>query len=51
MKTIAEINASRVLLVIIDPELNNMRNVVLFAEKVEKAKQVITWLNLPSKSK
>ena len=51
MKTIAELNASKVPLVIIDPELNKLRDVVLFPAKVEKAKQAIARLGLPTQSR
>lgn len=47
MKTIAELNTSKVPLVIIDPELNKYKDVVLFPEKVEKAKAAIARLGLP----
>ena len=47
MKTIAELNASKVPLVIIDPALNKLKDVVLFPEKVEQAKQAIARLGLP----
>jgi|GEM_PF-6772486 len=36
MTTTAELNANKVLLVIIDPELNKLRNLVLFPEKIKK---------------
>ncbi|HET9505396.1 MAG TPA: hypothetical protein VFO93_17765 [Hymenobacter sp.] len=48
MKTITELNASKVPLVIIDPALNKLRDVVLFPEKVEKAKQAIAQLGIPN---
>lgn len=49
MKTIAELNASKVPLVIIDPELNKLKDVILFPEKVEKAKLAIARLGIPGK--
>lgn len=47
MKTIKELNASKVPLVIIDKKLNNLDNVILFPEKVKAAKQIITKIGLP----
>jgi hypothetical protein len=49
MKTITELNASKVPLVIIDSELNKLKDVVLFPEKVEKAKLAIARLGIPGK--
>lgn len=40
---------SKVPLVIIDLELNKLQHVVLFPEKVEKAKQATVRLGLPTK--
>jgi hypothetical protein len=47
MKTIAELNASKVPLVIIDKRLNSLDDVVLFPDKVEKAKKIIEKIGLP----
>lgn len=47
MKTIAELNASKIPLVIIDKRLNSLDDVVLFPEKVEKAKKIIERTGLP----
>jgi hypothetical protein len=47
MKTIAELNASKVPLVIIDKKLNRLDDVVLFPKKVEKAKKIIEKIGLP----
>ena len=47
MKTISQLNESKVPLVIIDKELNKLKNVILFPEKVEKAKKDIARLGLP----
>ena len=47
MKTIAELNASKIPLVIIDKRLNSLDDVVLFPEKVEKAKKIIEKTGLP----
>jgi hypothetical protein len=40
MKTIAELNKSKVPLVIIDKRLNALDSVVLFPEKVQKQKKL-----------
>ncbi len=47
MKTIEELNASKIPLVIIDKRLNSLDDVVLFPEKVEKAKKIIEKTGLP----
>ena len=47
MENIAELNTSKVPLVIIDLALNKLKGVVLSHEKVKKAKQAITRLSLP----
>ena len=47
MKTITELNASKVPLVVIDKKLNGLDNVVLFPKKVEKAKKIIEKIGLP----
>ena len=47
MKTIKELNESKVPLVIIDKELNKLKNVILFPEKVERAKKDMARLGLP----
>ena len=49
MKTIEELNASKVPLVIIDKRLDSLDKIVLFPEKVEKAKQKIAKTGLPKK--
>ena len=49
MKTIAEINKSKVPLVIIDKRLNKLDEEILFPKKVEKAKEVFAKLGLPKK--
>ena len=49
MKTIEELNASKVPIVIIDKSLDKLDNVVLFPEKVEKAKETIAKIGLPKK--
>jgi hypothetical protein len=47
MKTISELNASKIPLVIIDKKLNSLDNVVLFPKKVEMAKKIIDKIGLP----
>ncbi len=47
MKTITELNATKIPLVIIDKRLISLDDVVLFPEKVEKAKKIIQKLGLP----
>ncbi|MEO6356770.1 MAG: hypothetical protein ABIU77_03720 [Ferruginibacter sp.] len=49
MKTIAELNASKVPLVIIDKRLDSLDKIVLFPEKVAKAKKTIAKIGLPKK--
>ncbi len=47
MKSILELNDKKVSVVRIDKSLNKYTNVVLFPEKVEKAKQAFEKLGLP----
>lgn len=49
MKIIAELNASKVPLVIIYKKIDVLDKTVLFPEKVEKAKQKIAKIGLPKK--
>jgi len=49
MKTIEELNTSKVPIVIIDKSLDKLDDVVLFPEKVEKAKETIAKIGLPKK--
>ena len=49
MKTIEELNASKVPIVIVDKSLDKLDNVVLFPEKVEKANETIGKIGLPKK--
>ncbi|MBX3252789.1 MAG: hypothetical protein KF862_01510 [Chitinophagaceae bacterium] len=49
MKTIEELNNSKVPIVIIDPKLAELDKKVLFPEKVEKAKATIAKIGLPAK--
>lgn len=51
MKTIEELNASKVPIVIIDKSLDKLDDVVLFPDKVERAKETIDKIGLPNKSK
>jgi hypothetical protein len=51
MKTIAELNSSKVPLVIIDKRLDKLDSVILFPDKVAKANQIIAQSGLPKKSK
>lgn len=50
MKTISELNTSKVPFVIIDKKLNHLDNQVLFPEKVAKAKNIILKHGLPSQN-
>ncbi len=47
MKTIKELNESKVPIVVLDKSLDKLNEVVLFPEKVEKAKKTITKIGLP----
>ena len=49
MKTIKELNDSKVPIVKLDPSLDKLNDVVLFPEKVEKAKKTIAKIGLPKK--
>lgn len=51
MKSILELNDKKVPVVRIDKSLNKYSNVVLFPEKVEKAKQAFEKLGLPDLKK
>jgi len=51
MKSILELNDKKVPVVRIDKSLNKYSNVVLFPEKVEKAKQAFKKLGLPDLKK
>lgn len=50
MKTIEELNASKVPNVIIDKSLDKLDDIVLFPHKVEKAKATIAKIGLPKKA-
>ena len=49
MKSIQELNDSKVPIVIIDKSLNKLDKVVLFPDKVEKAKETIAKIGLPKR--
>ena len=51
MKSIHELNEKKVPVVRIDKVLNKYSNVVLFPEKVEKAKEAFEKLGLPDLKK
>lgn len=51
MKTIQELNESKVPIVILDKSLDKLNNIVLFPEKVEKAKKTIDKIGLPKGKK
>lgn len=50
MKTVKELNESKVPIVILDKSLDKLNEVVLFPEKVKKAKETIEKIGLPKKS-
>ena len=49
MKSIFELNEKKVPIVRIDKSLNKYSNIVLFPEKVEKAKKTFAKIGLPKK--
>jgi hypothetical protein len=51
MNTIKELNKSKVPIVKLDESLDNLNDVVLFPEKVEKAKKTIADIGLPKNSR
>jgi len=51
MKNILELNENKIPVVRIDKSLNQYSNIVLFPEKVEKAKQSIKKLGIPDLTK
>lgn len=51
MKSILELNERKVPIIRIDKSLNKYSNIVLFPEKVEKAKEAIARIGLPKKQK
>ncbi|HEX4372465.1 MAG TPA: hypothetical protein VHZ50_04075 [Puia sp.] len=51
MKSILELNEKKIPIVRIDKSLNKYSNVVLFSDKVEKAKETIARIGLPKKQK
>ena len=51
MKSILELNKKKIPVVRIDKSLNKYSNIVLFPEKVEKAKQAFEKFGLPDLKK
>lgn len=51
MKTAKELNESKVPIVILDKTLDKLNDVVLFPEKVKKAKETLDKIGLPKKAK
>ena len=49
MKIVEELKESKVPIVIIDKSLDKLNDIVLFPEKVEKAKETIAKIGLPKK--
>lgn len=49
MKNISELNKVKLPVIRIDKSLNKYSNVILFPEKVEKAKETIARIGLPKK--
>ena len=49
MKSIEELNNSKVPIVIIDKSLDKLDTVVLFPDKVKKARETIAKIGLPKK--
>lgn len=47
MKSILELNEKKVPVIRIDKKLNKYDNVVLFPDKVEKAKEMLQTIGLP----
>ncbi|MDB5248277.1 MAG: hypothetical protein JWQ40_2671 [Segetibacter sp.] len=50
MKSVEELNSTKVPIVIIDKRLNKSDDIVLFPVKVEKAKDTIAKIGLPKSS-
>ena len=51
MKTVQELNNSKVPIVRIDPSLEQYRDKVLFPEKLAKANEMLKMAKLPNKKK
>jgi hypothetical protein len=47
MKTITELNTSKIPIVVIDKRLDSLDKVVLFPKKVAKAKETLKRIGLP----
>lgn len=51
MKTIEKLNKSKVPVIVFDKKLEQYRDLVLFPEKVEKAKEILAKAGLPKSLK
>ena len=51
MKTVQELNRSKVPIIRIDPSLEQYRDVVLFPEKLAKANELLRTAKLPERKK
>jgi hypothetical protein len=51
MKTVKELNENKVPIVILDKSLDKLNDVILFPEKVAKAKETIKKIGLPKNTK
>lgn len=51
MRTVQELNSSKVPIVRIDPSLEQYRDKVLFSEKLAKANELLKTAKLPSKKR
>lgn len=51
MKTIEKLNKSKVPVIVFDKKLEQYRDLVLFPEKVEKAKEILAKVGLPKSLK
>ena len=49
--TIEQINSSKVPIIVLDKKLEQFRDKVLFPEKLEKAKEILTKAGLPNRKK
>ncbi len=51
MKTIEELNQSKIPIIVFDKKLEQFRDKILFPEKLEKAKEILSKVGLPKKMK
>ncbi|MDD3688204.1 MAG: hypothetical protein PHE56_15760 [Bacteroidales bacterium] len=51
MTTIDELNRSKIPVIVFDKKLEQYRDKVLFPEKLEKAKEILSKVGLPKKVK